>query len=378
MVNYYQILGLPFGASSEQVRKAYREYAKHYHPDKHQNSIFFKERFQEMQAAYETLSDDVRRQNYHQEFLATSRDTKASSQELKAAREKALRMEQLLAEVKQQLDILQVENTLLRKTATQTNPNAKSSTDRIMPSGSGGGLRHLGVKGWAQMILVLGFLVGAFTFFQPGFGAQSSHDDSNHSEEPSNKLIDGNASNGASTSEHALNSFSKSEDTSSGVSTSEEVKPFPESFEKAPDVTNKEEVSPLATGKWFFKDAFIDAGGGNGSTEKHFACLKNLGRLSMRFDAVAGVRRITISSAAYGQDGPSTWELWLSRDGGRTFARTGAPVVTSGSTSLPHVFAGVANEPIRIEIRKTSNSSSRLRIDSILLETATGPAIAAN
>ncbi|RZK36023.1 MAG: hypothetical protein EOO61_11045 [Hymenobacter sp.] len=38
--DFYRVLGLPFGASMEQVRKAYREYAKHFHPDKHQNSIF--------------------------------------------------------------------------------------------------------------------------------------------------------------------------------------------------------------------------------------------------------------------------------------------------------------------------------------------------
>jgi endonuclease G len=88
------------------------------------------------------------------------------------------------------------------------------------------------------------------------------------------------------------------------------------------------------------------------------------------------VRRITISAAAYGSDGPSTWELWLSRDGGRTYARTGAPITTSGPKLTPHVFAGLANEPLRLEIRKTGGPKNRLDIDDIVLETAAGAAVA--
>ncbi len=51
--NYYQILGLNDGASLEEIKKAYKEYVKHYHPDMHGNSEFFKERFQDVQEAYE-------------------------------------------------------------------------------------------------------------------------------------------------------------------------------------------------------------------------------------------------------------------------------------------------------------------------------------
>ena len=53
--NYYQVLGLNDGASLEEIKKAYKKYVKHYHPDMHGNSEFFKKRFQEVQEAYDYL-----------------------------------------------------------------------------------------------------------------------------------------------------------------------------------------------------------------------------------------------------------------------------------------------------------------------------------
>ncbi len=53
--NYYQILGLKKGASLEEIKVAYRKYVVKFHPDKHNNDEFFKERFHEIQEAYEYL-----------------------------------------------------------------------------------------------------------------------------------------------------------------------------------------------------------------------------------------------------------------------------------------------------------------------------------
>ena len=151
---------------------------------------------------------------------------------------------------------------------------------------------------------------------------------------------------------------------------------FPETFETGSKGAYEEADEPLATGSWHFQDALIGSGPNDHKTGQHAARLRNQGRISMQFDAAAGVRRITIAAAAYGSDGPSTWELWLSRDGGKTYARTGQPIVTNGPALVPHVFAGTANEPLRLEIRKTSGPKNRLDIDDITLETATGPAVA--
>ena len=154
--------------------------------------------------------------------------------------------------------------------------------------------------------------------------------------------------------------------------------PFPETFEAGSKGAYEEADEPLATGPWHFQDALIGSSPQDHKTGRHAARLRNLGSITMQFDAAAGVRRITIAAAAYGSDGPSTWELWLSRDGGRSYARTGAPIVTSGPALVPHVFAGTAAEPLRLQIRKTSGPKNRLDFDDITLETAAGPAVGTN
>ena len=44
MKNYWQILGLEEGASQDEIKKAYKKYAKKFHPDLHGNDEFFKEK----------------------------------------------------------------------------------------------------------------------------------------------------------------------------------------------------------------------------------------------------------------------------------------------------------------------------------------------
>jgi len=59
--DYYRILGLEPGAGDEEVRRAYRDLALKHHPDRQGGDTC---RFQEVQEAYEVLSDPRRRDRY--------------------------------------------------------------------------------------------------------------------------------------------------------------------------------------------------------------------------------------------------------------------------------------------------------------------------
>src|SRR3954466_10154248 len=51
----YQVLGVPAGAASEELHDAYRRLVKLHHPDRNGGSAESTRRFQEIQAAYETV-----------------------------------------------------------------------------------------------------------------------------------------------------------------------------------------------------------------------------------------------------------------------------------------------------------------------------------
>lgn len=62
-LNYYQLLQIASDADKTEIRRAYRQLARQYHPDVN-GAESAKERFQEVTKAYETLSDTDARKKY--------------------------------------------------------------------------------------------------------------------------------------------------------------------------------------------------------------------------------------------------------------------------------------------------------------------------
>ncbi len=62
--DYYKSLGVPKGASKDDIRKAFRKLARKYHPDVSRNDPSAEDKFKEINEAYEVLSDPEKRQKY--------------------------------------------------------------------------------------------------------------------------------------------------------------------------------------------------------------------------------------------------------------------------------------------------------------------------
>jgi molecular chaperone DnaJ len=62
--DYYQVLGVPKNASQADIKKAYRKLAQQFHPDANPGNKDAEERFKEISAANDVLSDEEKRVSY--------------------------------------------------------------------------------------------------------------------------------------------------------------------------------------------------------------------------------------------------------------------------------------------------------------------------
>lgn len=79
MKDYYYILGINKGASTDEIKTAYRKLSQKFHPDKNEDDVFFADRFKEILEAYETLSNNSQRIKYDSNFLYNGQASKTNS-----------------------------------------------------------------------------------------------------------------------------------------------------------------------------------------------------------------------------------------------------------------------------------------------------------
>ena len=81
MKDYYEVLGVSKTASADEIKKAYRTLAFKYHPDRNAGNKEAEEKFKEITAAYDVLSDEGKRRNYDLGGYSTNDYSNSSQQQ---------------------------------------------------------------------------------------------------------------------------------------------------------------------------------------------------------------------------------------------------------------------------------------------------------
>ncbi|HEX8285719.1 MAG TPA: DNA/RNA non-specific endonuclease [Pyrinomonadaceae bacterium] len=128
----------------------------------------------------------------------------------------------------------------------------------------------------------------------------------------------------------------------------------------------------LTTGWWFFDDALV----GNLSTDRKTgaasARIRNTGSISSDFD-YASAGSVTVQHAVFGTDGASSWELWVSTNGGSSYTKVGSTVSTSSTSLQTASFTVNSAVPVRLSIRKVGGGANRINIDNVAVASYAAP-----
>ena len=154
--------------------------------------------------------------------------------------------------------------------------------------------------------------------------------------------------------------------TSITPKTNSYINGFPEGFENASKSSYAGGNIELTGGSWYFEDALIGSSAYDLKNGAKSVRIREIGFIRMNYD-ILGVKDINISHAAYQGDGDSEWELYVSKNSGASWSKSGNTQKSSSSKFTTTAFTINETAKIRFEIRKISGGADRLNIDDILI-----------
>lgn len=146
-----------------------------------------------------------------------------------------------------------------------------------------------------------------------------------------------------------------------------------EDFENATKGNYSTGVITTPEGNIQLEDALIGTLANDAKTGAKSVRIRNTGALTQLFDISDGLDSIYFDYAAYGTNGNSNIEIWISTDQGSTWTQEGPAITVSGNTLTTHSQHINTNAATRIEIRKTSGGSNRVNIDNLVLVAQSNP-----
>jgi endonuclease G len=133
-----------------------------------------------------------------------------------------------------------------------------------------------------------------------------------------------------------------------------------ENFESAAKITYAPADLTLSNGTWHFNNAVILGT----PTSGNVAHLEGDASLTMNYDVTTGISGVHIDYVKTGTDN-STFELWVSKDGGSHWTQTG-DAITASTTVNNVAFYMDYHGNVRLQLRKTGNGG--LNVDNLTIE----------
>ncbi|MCJ8211992.1 DNA/RNA non-specific endonuclease [Mucilaginibacter sp. RS28] len=140
---------------------------------------------------------------------------------------------------------------------------------------------------------------------------------------------------------------------------------FIETFESGTKTAYAVGSVSLTSGSWTLDNALIGSLSGDAKNGSQSVRITSTGTLGMNFDVSTGASTVTAQYATYGSDGASSFQLWVSANGGSTYSQVGSTISVSSHTLNTATFTVNQSGSLRFQIRKVSGGSNRINIDDV-------------